>query len=115
MHTMHDYLTGVIEGFFGRSWAWQDRADTLSFLSAHQLSCYIYAPKEDPYLRRQWDQPWPADMFSELASLSGRARKLGVKWGLGLSPLEAWRNYDGEARQRLQEKVAETKPRLCGG
>ena len=52
---------GIIEGFFGREWQWEDRANYAEFLAQHHYDFYIYAPKSDKFLRTQWQQDWPIE------------------------------------------------------
>jgi hypothetical protein len=96
---------GVIEGFFGRSWSFAERAAYSSFLPAHGYSFYIYAPKDEPFLRKRWNEPFPAERLAALSSLFSTFKRCGVQCGVGLSPYEAYRNYDARARASLREKV----------
>ena len=45
---------GLIEGFYGKPWSWQERAETVSWLGARGFRFYLYAPKADTHLRRRW-------------------------------------------------------------
>ena len=47
---------GVIEGFFGKPWSWDDRASYAGFLRELGFDFYIYAPKADRRLRKEWRQ-----------------------------------------------------------
>ena len=40
------------------------------YLSEAGLNTCIYCPKEDPYLRRQWQSDWPQPKWAELQQLS---------------------------------------------
>jgi hyaluronoglucosaminidase len=51
---VNNFSRGIIEGFFGRPWSWQTRQTYASFLKQNNYQYYIYAPKADRYLRRQW-------------------------------------------------------------
>ena len=104
---MSDYLTGVIEGFYGRPWSWSDRRSSVEFLRHQGLDAYVYAPKSDPFLRRQWAQPWPLETRRELSLLAEHCRSLGVRWGVGLSPLEAYRDYGPACLAQLKGKLGE--------
>ena len=44
-------LRGVVEGFYGTPWTFQDRADIIDFCRRNNLNSYVYAPKDDPYHR----------------------------------------------------------------
>ncbi|MGL5596651.1 MAG: beta-N-acetylglucosaminidase domain-containing protein [Aeromonas sp.] len=95
---------GVIEGFFGKGWSWQARANYAKWLPRHGYGFYIYAPKEDGYLRKNWAQPWPCEQLAELAELARQCRANGLAFGVGLSPMEAHHDYPSK-RSALLEKV----------
>lgn len=99
---MGELSKGVIEGFYGKTWSWPQRRDMVDFLADHGFGSYWYAPKADPFLRRQWAEPWPEDMFAELQSLAAYCVARGIRFGVGLSPLglyQQWRN--GSTGQEL--------------
>ena len=51
---------GVIEGFYGIPlWDRGSRLSYPSWLREHGFSFYIYAPKNDVFLRKQWSDDWP--------------------------------------------------------
>lgn len=79
---------GIIEGFFGRPWSWNERAAAVSFLRPHGYTFYLYAPKADPYLRRRWQEPHPAAELEKLAAFRDVCRAQDVRFGIGLSPFE---------------------------
>ncbi|MDR2213991.1 MAG: beta-N-acetylglucosaminidase domain-containing protein, partial [Pseudomonadales bacterium] len=54
MLNFFDYPFGVIEGYFGRQWNWDCRRDYAAFLRAQGFNAYVYAPKNDIYLRKAW-------------------------------------------------------------
>ena len=96
---------GVIEGFYGRSWDWSIRAAYAAFLKKNGFGFYIYAPKDDAYLRKKWREPWPEEMVQHLEQLADVYAQKRVLWGVGLSPFEIYLNFDDEAKQALKEKV----------
>lgn len=101
---MKPYL-GIIEGFFGRSWTFQERYDYADFLKKTGYQFYIYAPKSDPYLRKSWQQHWPDETAKELQQLVDYYHIKKLDFGIGLSPFEIYRNYDEQAQQQLADKV----------
>jgi len=107
MHTEFQIPAGVIEGFFGRPWGWPARFGAVEFLREYDFGFYIYAPKGDPYLRRKWREPMPADTLEHLAVLGSRCRECGIDFGIGLTPFEIYLRYDAAARERLRAKVLE--------
>jgi hyaluronoglucosaminidase len=77
---------GSIEGFYGTPWSHEDRLDHLDYLGAHKMNTYEYAPKDDPYHRERWRDPYPADKLAQLGELITRARDNHVEFTFALSP-----------------------------
>jgi hyaluronoglucosaminidase len=98
---------GLIEGFFGRPWAWADRHEAVRFLAPHGFSFYLYAPKADPYLRRRWQAPHPAEEVEALAAFSATCRAEGVRLGIGLSPYQLHLDPGSGRQDRLGARVAQ--------
>jgi hyaluronoglucosaminidase len=101
-----DVELGIIEGFYGRPWTWEERASTIAFLAPHGYRFYLYAPKADLYLRRRWKEPHPEADAQNLARLSAQCREAGVRFGVGISPFEIYTAFDDEARDALARKLA---------
>ncbi|HWK89057.1 MAG TPA: beta-N-acetylglucosaminidase domain-containing protein [Longimicrobium sp.] len=101
-----DVELGIIEGFYGKPWSWQARAETMAFLAPHGYRFYLYAPKADPYLRRRWTEPHPPHLAEALAGHAARCREAGVRFGVGLSPYEIFHGFDDAARDALTRKLA---------
>lgn len=101
-----DLELGIIEGFYGRPWTWEERESTIAYLAPHGYRFYLYAPKADVYLRRRWKEPHPQDVAENLAALSARCRALGVRFGVGISPFELYAGFDDAAREALGRKLA---------
>jgi len=99
------FNSGVIEGFFGKPWGWAERLSCADFLRDCGYQFYIYAPKADPYLRRRWREPIPAQTLQHLSDLSVRYRECGLSLGIGLTPFEIYLNYDATAQMSLRAKV----------
>ncbi|MBR4903235.1 MAG: beta-N-acetylglucosaminidase domain-containing protein [Selenomonadaceae bacterium] len=88
-------LRGVVEGFYGTPWTFEDRADIIDFCRQNNFNSYIYAPKDDPYHREQWRKPYPADKLAEIKSLVAFAKKNNVRFIFAVSPgLDL--NYKGD-------------------
>lgn len=77
---------GSIEGFYGTPWSHSDRLDHVDYLGAHRMNTYEYAPKDDPYHRETWREPYPADKLAQLGELVTRARQNKVDFTFALSP-----------------------------
>lgn len=98
---------GIIEGFFGRSWSWQDRHDYAEFLHGNGYHFYIYAPKSDGHLRKNWQTPWPQETFERLKNLRATFRKHQIKFGIGLSPYEIYLDAQSGQKAQLLKKIHE--------
>ncbi len=79
-------LRGVVEGFYGTPWTFEDRADIIDFCRQNNLNSYVYAPKDDPYHRNKWREPYPADKLAELKRLVAVARENNVRFIFAVSP-----------------------------
>lgn len=99
--------TGVIEGFFGPQWPWQDRSLFLEQIARVGGDFYIYAPKRDSYLRKEWQKTYPEHEFRRIENLKERCREVGLAFGVGLTPFEAHHQWDTEVKTALSRKLAE--------
>jgi hypothetical protein len=97
---------GTIEGYYGTPWPWEARAETIAFLAPYGYGFYIYAPKADLFLRERWQEDHPPEIADRLRALSAHCRASGVRFGLGLSPFEIYRDFGGKARAALTRKLA---------
>jgi hyaluronoglucosaminidase len=77
---------GAIEGFYGSPWTQQERLDQLDFYGRFKLNTYIYAPKDDPYHRDRWREPYPPDLVADLRALVDRAAANHVRFTFAVSP-----------------------------
>ncbi len=97
---------GIIEGFYGKPWTWGSRKETVSFLAPYGYRFYLYAPKADPFLRRRWQESHPAEIADSIAAFAQHCRATGVRFGVGISPYELFKNFDAAARDALARKLA---------
>lgn len=96
---------GIIEGFFGRSWSWEDRADYAKFLAPNKFNFYIYAPKDDVFLRKSWQQDWPQKTKQQLSHLRQIYLAAQVDFGIGLSPYEIYLDQSPQRHAQLMARV----------
>jgi hypothetical protein len=101
-----DVELGLIEGYYGGPWTWAERRAQVAFLKTHGYGFYVYAPKADVFLRRRWRETPPEDTHEGLAGLAAHCRELGVRFGVGLSPFEIYRDFNAEAQAALARKLA---------
>jgi hypothetical protein len=96
---------GIIEGFFGRPYTWDERADMVRALRPAGYGFYLYAPKIDAHLRRRWREPYPDAELEALAGFARVCRNQGVRFGVGLSPYELFLDFNGHAKDDLAAKL----------
>lgn len=108
---------GIIEGFFGPTWSWEERALLAPFLgkfsSSHASLFYLYAPKRDPYLRKLWMQSYPPSEFAQLLQLRRTFQEYGVGFGIGLSPFGLNDGWNKKIESSLKRKLHELKTLKC--
>jgi len=80
------FMTGVVEGYYGRPWTHEARRDVVRFLGAHGMNAFVYGPKNDPFHRDRWREPYPEAALSELAFTAREARTAKVRFVYALSP-----------------------------
>ncbi|HHW82053.1 MAG TPA: O-GlcNAcase, partial [Bacteroidales bacterium] len=99
--TIKDYpdivARGVVEGFYGTPWTFDDRVRQLKFYGDNKLNTYIYGPKDDPYHRSpNWREPYPADEAKAIEELVDIANQNHVDFVWAIHPgLDIkWTNED---------------------
>ncbi len=101
-----DVELGLIEGFFGPPWSWAERCAAIEFLGPRGYRFYLYAPKADPFLRRNWQEPHPETELAEMAAFARACRAAGVRFGIGLSPFELYLAPDAGWEKLIRAKLA---------
>ena len=78
---------GIVEGFYGTPWTFQDRVDQLRFYGKWKINTYIYGPKDDIYHSSpNWRQPYPKDQAARLKELIHIARQNEVDFYWAIHP-----------------------------
>jgi len=77
---------GIVEGFFGPPWSMAHRAAIFEFGARHSMNTYLYAPKDDPYHRERWREPYPDKEWKELLKLIRLAQERRIDFVYGFHP-----------------------------
>jgi hyaluronoglucosaminidase len=77
---------GVIEGFYGEPWSHEERLDLIRFCGREGLNTWVHAPKDDPYHRARWRDPYPDDQLEQLAELVREAAACGIDFAYAIAP-----------------------------
>lgn len=102
---------GIIEGYFGPAWSWSERAHVVRNLARVGYEFFLYAPKADAHLRRNWRKPHDLAGQKEIHSFRSHCADLGVAFGIGLTPFGLQDDgadisaAAGSARQQLQARI----------
>jgi hypothetical protein len=87
-------LQGVVEGFYGKPWSRRCRDSVVGMLASLESPVYLYAPKNDPYHRLLWREPYPDGSWNELEATIRLSLDSGVAFYFGISP---WAFRTGDA------------------
>ncbi len=79
-------MAGVVEGFYGPKWSNSATKQMLRFMRHEGLNTFVYAPKNDPYLRAQWNQLYPSSNLKRLAELVNTAKANQIQFVCSISP-----------------------------
>lgn len=96
---------GICEIYYGKPWSWADRRETVTALAPHGYGFFTYGPKMDVLLRKQWRTLHPDDTAQEIKDFAAHCRANGVRFGVGLSPYEIYRDFSGEVQGDLIRKL----------
>ncbi len=89
MSNLENFPMGIIEGYFGKYWSMKDRLTYPKWLKAHGFTFFLYAPKNDTSLRKEWDKPYSNEYLLELKKFQEECKAHDIAFGLGISPLGA--------------------------
>ena len=98
---------GIIEGYFGRHWSWDARADVIARLAPTGYRFFHYAPKAEALLRKRWQEPFGADGLAPFAHFASQCRDADMRFGVGLTPFGVQFGFGVEQRAALKAKLAE--------
>ena len=79
-------VRGVIEGFYGNPWTHEQRMEMVGFLAGHGMNTFVYGPKDDPLVRRQWRDAYDGEALARLAELVDRCARRGITFVYCVSP-----------------------------
>ena len=98
---------GVVEGFYGTPWSHEHRLRQLDFYGRHKMNVYIYGPKDDPYHRDHWREPYPDTEAARIRELVDRAKARGVHfyWAIHPGIDIKWTDADRDALVAKLEKM----------
>lgn len=99
-------IRGTIEGFYGAPWSHVNRIKHLDFLAGIKANTYVYTPKDDPYARDKWREPYPAATLAELGTLVAAAGRNHINFVYAISPGPSIVYSDSSDLHALEAKFA---------
>ncbi|KPP95265.1 MAG: hyaluronoglucosaminidase Hya [Bacteroidetes bacterium HLUCCA01] len=78
--------TGVVEGFYGTPWSHEARLDMIDFMGEAGLKHYFYAPKDDPFHRTRWREPYTGEHLDRFKDYIRAAEEADVVLWFAISP-----------------------------
>jgi len=97
---------GIVEGFFGPPWSMAHRSALFRFGAKRGMNTYLYAPKDDPYHRERWREPYPRGEWKALLKLIRVAQEHRIDFVYGFHPGKGLRFSAPEPVQVLLDKAA---------
>jgi hyaluronoglucosaminidase len=95
-------VRGIIEGFYGPPWTHTQRLDLIRFCGDHDLNTWVHAPKDDPFHRQRWREPYPDDELELFEELAREAERHGVELTYAIAPgLDVCYSRDSELEALL--------------
>lgn len=102
---------GIIEGFYGTPWTFDNHFDMVNYMLNHRLNTYLYAPKMDKYHRDNWFMMYPLEYINHFKEINDLFNKYSMTYYYCISPGHAVAPLDGfvyaheEDFQRLFRKL----------
>lgn len=79
-------IRGVIEGFYGVYYTFEERNDLIRFIGRNGYNLYIYGPKNDRQHRARWREPYPQEIMDRFAENVAVAKESGVTFCYSIGP-----------------------------
>lgn len=80
------FLSGVIEGFYGRPWLQHQRLLLFKQMSAWKLNTFLYAPKDDLKHRSLWRELYSTEEKRQITELVEGCATHGVRFVYAIAP-----------------------------
>lgn len=81
-----EFLSGVIEGFYGQPWCQSERFQLFDWMQAWGLNTYFYCPKDDWKQRAIWREEYSATELAALREVIDGCKSRGLRFIYALSP-----------------------------
>ena len=96
-------VRGVIEGFYGRLWSWDERCRVVDVIGEAGFNVFAYAPKEERLQNAGWRTPYPPADMDQLRRLADACHAAGMELWAGLRPVGISYADDADLQQVLRK------------
>lgn len=96
----------ALEGYYGPPLAQDERLALVTWLAEHDYDAYAYSPKDDPFARERWREPYPADDMARFVELNAACAEAGLQFAPTMNPGLDWRVDDPAEVDALVAKLA---------
>ena len=107
------FLTGVIEGFYGRPWNDCERRTLFDRMQQWSLNTYLHAPKDDLQHRLRWRELYDAGQAAGLEATIREAQHRGLSFVYALGPGADLRYADPAELQRIRARFEQLMELGC--
>src|SRR6266478_7879484 len=107
------FMSGVVEGFYGRPWNARQRHQLFTWMQSWGLNTYIYAPKDDLKHRAFWRELYDEGQAAEIAALIRDCQRHGLKFIYALAPGLDLDYASAKDLAALQNKAAQMLEPRC--
>ncbi|KAI5606852.1 protein O-GlcNAcase [Silurus asotus] len=83
---LRKFISGVVEGFYGRPWTMEQRKELFRRQQNWGLNTYLYAPKDDYKHRMFWREMYSVEEAEQLMTLISSAKEHGIEFIYAISP-----------------------------
>ncbi|XP_061736890.1 protein O-GlcNAcase isoform X2 [Nerophis ophidion] len=80
------FVSGVVEGFYGRPWTMEQRTELFKREQKWGLNTYLYAPKDDYKHRMYWRDLYCPEEAGQLIALISAAKQHNIDFIYAISP-----------------------------
>lgn len=109
-----EFLSGVIEGFYGPPWTQSERFQLFDWMQAWGLNTYFYCPKDDWKQRAIWREEYTAAELAVMREMIEGCRSRGLRFIYALSPGLDIRYSDPREIEHLVRRFGQMMSVGCG-
>jgi hyaluronoglucosaminidase len=94
-----------MEGFYGHPWTHLQRLRLVDEMAAQGMNAFVFSPKDDLHIRREWRAPYEGEDRDVLAEIAERCRARSVELVWCISPGLSIRYSDDKDLGALMTKI----------